>query len=484
MKTNYWLLPLLALGLTGCLNDKIATTSSRPSPKNTASIMVSRKDRMPTPPDANNPGANPNNNGNTATPPPHNGGETPIAPDNGNGNNNNDTPPPTPAPNPNTGANDNNGNNNGNTPPPTPPSPDASFKHGKLTSAKALLAYLAGLNGKGVLFGQQRGLDVAIAPDANADYQSDVYAMTQQYPAIIGLDITEIPHDPKLSTEENGKRMGNAIAQIDSIGSIATLSAHWRNPMPGPNGISDYANVDLNRVLPNGDLNSVYNNWLDEVVATAKYAVRADGSKIPFIFRPLHEANANWFWWHYGHGGEEAYKKLFAYTINYIREHGAKDQILAVFSPNANFNGDEKRYNQLYPGDDVVDILGYDGYAINNNMLAKDKWVGEVVEDMAMLTRLAASKGKVAALTEFGRDGANMIRASGNTDLHFFTDLLAGLKANPQARKIAYMHTWANWGSTGRDFSIYTPWKGHEMESDFQAFEKDEYTLFNRDISQ
>ena len=481
MNKNYWLLPLLALCLTGCVKDKkVAVASSHSSSNKNAHIITVKKDKNPK--IIHQPDPTPNNS--TPAPPPsnNNGGDTNTTPDNGNHPN---TPAPAPEPVP-TPAPDNsggaNGNNNNNT--PTPSSPNAPFKHGKFTTAKELLAYFAGLNGKGVLFGQQRGLDIAIAPLANADFQSDVYAMTQQYPAIIGLDITEIPHDPKLSTEENGKRMGNAIAQIDSIGSIATLSAHWRNPMPGPNGISDYANVDLNRVLPNGDLNSVYNNWLDEVVATAKYAVRADGSKIPFIFRPLHEANGNWFWWHYGHGGEEAYKKLFAYTINYIRQHGAKDQILAVFSPNANFNGDEKRYNQLYPGDDVVDILGYDGYAFNNNMLAKDKWVGEVVEDMAMLTRLAASKGKVAALTEFGRDGANMIRASGNTDLHFFTDLLAGLKANPQARKIAYMHTWANWGNTGRDFSVYTPWKGHEMESDFQAFERDEYTLFNRDISQ
>ena len=479
MKTNYWLLPLLALGLTGCLNDKIATTSSRTSPKNTASIMVSRKDKMPNPPDVNNPSSNQNNNGNTATPPPHNGGETPIAPDNGNGNNNNDTPPPPPAPNPNAGAND----NNSNTPPPTPPSPDASFKHGKLTSAKALLAYLAGLNGKGVLFGQQRGLDVAIAPDANADFKSDVYAMTQQYPAVIGLAMLEPPYQRGLSAEENGKRMGNAIAQIDSIGSIATLSAHWDNPMPGPNGANDYSVIDLNRLLPNGDLNSLYNSWLDEIVATAQHAVRADGSKIPFIFRPLHEANGTWAWWYYERGGAETYKKLFAYTVNYIRNHDVKDQILTVFAPNGNFNGDEKRYNLLYPGDDVVDILGYDAYATNNNMPAKDRWVGEVVEDMAMITRVAAGKGKVAALAEFGRSGDKMIQPTGNKDLYFYTDLLAALKADPQARKLAYMMTWANFGGEpGSNFSAFTPWKRHEMEGDFQAFEKDEYTLFNRDV--
>ena len=249
MNKNYWLLPLLALCLTGCVKDKkVAVASSHSSSNKNAHIITVKKDKNPK--IIHQPDPTPNNP--TPAPPPsnNNGGDTNTTPDNGNHPN---TPAPAPEPVP-TPAPDNsggaNGNNNNNT--PTPSSPNAPFKHGKFTTAKELLAYFAGLNGKGVLFGQQRGLDIAIAPLANADFQSDVYAMTQQYPAIIGLDITEIPHDPKLSTEENGKRMGNAIAQIDSIGSIATLSAHWRNPMPGPNGISDYANVDLNRVLPNG----------------------------------------------------------------------------------------------------------------------------------------------------------------------------------------------------------------------------------------
>ena len=482
MNKNYWLLPLLALCLTGCVKDKkVDVSSSHSSSNKNAHIITVKKDKNPK--IIHQPDPAPNNP--TPAPPPsnNNGGDTNTTPDNGNHPN---TPAPAPEPVP-TPAPDNsggaNGNNNNNT--PAPPTPDASFKHGKLTSAKALLAYLAGLNGKATLFGQQRGLDVAIAPDANADFKSDVYAMTRQYPAVIGLAMLESPYQRGLSAEENGKRMGNAIAQIDSIGSIATLSAHWDNPMPGPNGANDYSAIDLNRLLPNGDLNSLYNSWLDEIVATAQHAVRADGSKIPFIFRPLHEANGTWAWWYYERGGAETYKKLFAYTVNYIRNHGVKDQILTIFAPNGNFNGDEKRYNLLYPGDDVVDILGYDAYATNNNMLAKDRWVGEVVEDMAMLTRVAASKGKVAALAEFGRAGDKMIQPTGNKDLYFYTDLLAALKADPQARKIAYMMTWANWGGEpGSNFSAFTPWKGHEMEGDFQAFEKDEYTLFNRDISQ
>ena len=482
MNKNYWLLPLLALCLTGCVKDKkVAVASSHSSSNKNAHIITVKKDKNPK--IIHQPDPTPNNP--TPAPPPsnNNGGDTNTTPDNGNHPN---TPAPAPEPVP-TPAPDNsggaNGNNNNNT--PTPSSPNAPFKHGKFTTAKELLAYFAGLNGKGVLFGQEHGLDVSISQEGKSGLESDVFAMTGKYPALIGLGFYEYPLDKEKNAEYNGKIMGELIAEADEVGAVVSVSGFWDNPMPGANGTSDYSSVDLKRLLPGGDLNGTLNNWLDAVVYTKQYAVRKDGSHIPFLFRPLHEANGTWAWWYYERGGVDAYKQLFRYIVEYVKQKGNSDQILTVFAPNANFNGDSSRYLMLYPGDDVVDVLGYDGYDTNSSFLAKDKWVGEVVEDLAMMNKLAKSKGKIAALAEFGREGSKMIQPSGNKDLTFYTDLLKGIKADPDARKIAYMMTWANWGGTpGAGFSAFTPWPGHEMESDFQAFERDEYTLFNRDISQ
>ena len=59
MKKHYWFLPLLALCLTGCLNDKKMTTaSSRASSNKNAHIITTKKNRNssthPTDPNRNN----------------------------------------------------------------------------------------------------------------------------------------------------------------------------------------------------------------------------------------------------------------------------------------------------------------------------------------------------------------------------------------------------------------------------------------------
>ncbi|MFC0035197.1 glycosyl hydrolase [Cardiobacterium valvarum] len=335
-------------------------------------------------------------------------------------------------------------------------------------SAAELLDTLRQNAGRGILFGQHQGLSAGRSAADGQGYTSDIHALTGRYPSIVGLAMMEPPMDRSKTVAENGKAMGAAIAKIDALGGIAAVSAHWDNPMPGPNGANDFSQVNLKRLLPGGDLNGTLNEWLDTIVAMAQHAVRADGSKIPFIFRPLHEGNGEWAWWYYERGGVETYKELFRYIVNYVKEHGADGQILTAFAPNGNFNGDESRYRLLYPGDDVVDILGYDGYDTNAAKLAKDGWVKEVVEDMAMLARMAEARGKVAALTEFGRGGDKMIKPQGNVDPEFYTDLLKGILADPDARKIAYMMTWANWG----DNDIYVPKAGEELAENFKAFAK------------
>ena len=87
-----------------------------------------------------------------------------------------------------------------------------------------------------ILFGQQRGLDVAFSPPNAEGHHSDVYALTHRYPAVIGLAMMEPPMERGLSAEENGKRMAQALLKIDAVGGIPSVSAHWDNPMPGPGG--------------------------------------------------------------------------------------------------------------------------------------------------------------------------------------------------------------------------------------------------------
>ena len=63
----------------------------------------------------------------------------------------------------------------------------------------------------------------------------------------------------------------------------------------------------MSRILPGGDLNEVYNGYLDLI---AKYAHILAEQNIPVLFRSLHENNGSWFWWGAAFCDEEGYKKV------------------------------------------------------------------------------------------------------------------------------------------------------------------------------
>lgn len=77
---------------------------------------------------------------------------------------------------------------------------------------------------------------------------------------------------------------------------------------------------------------------------------------IPIIWRPLHEASGQWFWW----GAEDgaAYKQLYRYMFDYFCQAGVHNLIWVWTSE----TGDD----DWYPGDEYVDIVARDGYPKNN----------------------------------------------------------------------------------------------------------------------
>lgn len=72
---------------------------------------------------------------------------------------------------------------------------------------------------------------------------------------------------------------------------------------------------------------------------------------MPVLWRPLHEAGGKWFWW--GAKGADSAKKLYSIMRDrLINHHGLNNLIRVWSSPEADW----------YPGNDKVDILGYDSY--------------------------------------------------------------------------------------------------------------------------
>ncbi|WP_128375689.1 glycosyl hydrolase [Streptomyces cavernae] len=341
-------------------------------------------------------------------------------------------------------------------------------------ATRALFAYLRRQQGKGILFGHQHDLTYGFTfttPDGKA---SDTRAAVGDYPAVFGWDTLILDGDERPGVEdgseaENIAALSRCIRQGDARGGINTLSAHMPNFVTGKNFYDTTGRV-VSQILPGGAKHADFNAFLDRIAKAVKGARRSDGTAIPVIFRPFHENNGAWFWWGAGHTTSGEFIELFRYTVEYLRDTRGVHNLLYAYSPNSSLGGDPTGYLRTYPGDRFVDILGYDSY---DEAAGPTPWLDGLVRDLAMVVRLANERGKVPAFTEFGESGTEV------RNPQWFTQLLQAVKADPQARQVTYMPTWANFGGTKR---AYVPYPGHALLPDFVAFHQDPYTLFAADL--
>lgn len=206
------------------------------------------------------------------------------------------------------------------------------------------------------------------------------------------------------------------------------------------------------------------------------------------LFRPFHENTGSWFWWGAGFCTEETYKELYRYTVSYLRDEKNIHNILYVYSPGSEFTS-AAEFEERYPGDEYVDIVGFDMYYRNPD--GSDAWYTELEEKIAILDEFAAAHGKVYALTETGisndtaeGDMQTALLKYGNPDTDWFMKTL-DIVSDSNA---AYFMVWSNFGETN---GFYTPYVkkvnssgtlfGHELIAPFTEFYNDTRSVFAGD---
>ncbi|NGX56497.1 MAG: Endoglucanase H [Candidatus Anoxychlamydiales bacterium] len=126
-------------------------------------------------------------------------------------------------------------------------------------------------------------------------------------------------------------------------------------------------------------LNKEYDNFLLSLTNEIKEI------DLPIIIRFAQEMNLNRYHWgtslkEYGPNSTEIYKKMYRYIYFFFKKENVKNALFA-FCPNVESIPNES-FNDLtnyYPGSDVVDLFGLDGYnfgkcANKNNMGWESKW--------------------------------------------------------------------------------------------------------------
>ncbi|NUT53581.1 MAG: alpha-mannosidase [Saccharothrix sp.] len=368
-------------------------------------------------------------------------------------------------------------------PAPSRPAPVHISDPNATRETRSLFAYLRDQQGKGLLFGHQQTTEFGVTWDESTEtdgLKSDVEAGVGDHPALFGWDTGHLgygssPGDP--SPEENFQATVKLIETAhNEIGGVHTLASHMDNFVTG----GDFYDTDgdvVTRILPGGDHNDRFTAYLDRVARLAHEVDDRDGRPIPMIYRPFHENSGSWFWWGAAHASPAKYVELFRYTVEYLRDVKGVHNFLYAYSPGGGFGGVDDVYLRTYPGDDYVDVLGVDSYDGSNG---SRQWLDGVVADLGMIARMAEEKGKVSAFTEYGVSGA--LKPNGqNGNLSWFTTMFDAVKADPWARRSAYMLTWVNFG-TEQFFLPYPATGGlpeHELLPDLRRLHDDPFAVFS-----
>ena len=226
--------------------------------------------------------------------------------------------------------------------------------------AETLYLFLRDYYGHRIISGQQA--------DAGGNTEFNYISERTGYiPAIKGFDL--IDYSP--SRVENGTTSQQTDRAIDwwkEEQGIVSMMWHWNAPedlldtddSPWWSGFYTYATT-FDPTIAMNDQNSVeYELIIRDIDVIADELKKLQEAKVPVLWRPLHEAEGEWFWW--GSKGPEVCVWLWKLMYDRLtNEHGLDNLIWVWTGTNSEVALD------WYPGDEYVDIIGADIYLEDGN---------------------------------------------------------------------------------------------------------------------
>jgi mannan endo-1,4-beta-mannosidase len=356
---------------------------------------------------------------------------------------------------------------------PPPPAAPRLVDANATVETRALFVNLQRLAPEALLFGHQNTLAYGYGWTLEPG-RSDVKETAGSFPAVYGWDANELfPRGPQdRGAAARTQRLRDWIREGYGRGGVVTMSWHMYNPVTERNFYDTTRAVYA--ILPGGTHHEAYRAKLDTLADFFQSLAVRDASGrehlVPVVFRPFHEMSGHWFWWGARHATREEFVDLWRFTVEYLRDQRRVHNLLWAFSPDV-FDS-KLDFLDRYPGDEYVDVLGYDDYHSVLTPATRDVFVRRLRD----LVELAESRGKLAALTETGVEAI--------PDPTWWTQtLLAGIRSDPVAQRIAWVLVWRNANpANDRPDHFYAPYPGHPSVPDFVRFREDPFTLFEDDL--
>ena len=313
--------------------------------------------------------------------------------------------------------------------------------------------------------------------DSTIHQRSDVKSVCNDYPALLSFDLGHIELGDSLNLDGVPfQRIRQEILAHYDRGGMITLSWHVNNPLSGgtswvADSLKSTETKTVAAVLEGGEKHNVFLSWLDRVADFLNSLETPYGVKVPVLFRPWHEHTGSWFWWGQEHCTPEQYKALWQLTTSRLKDKGVANALYA-YSPGTEPDGNEAKYMERYPGDDVIDLIGLDCYcwAPEADTTQITSYATTLDKNLGMVCNIAKQHQKAVALTETGYECLKK--------KDWWTATLAPIL---ERHPISYVLVWRN--AHNRENHFFAPYPGQQSASDFIRFYNDKRTLFLQDLN-
>lgn len=298
----------------------------------------------------------------------------------------------------------------------------------------------------------------------------DVKEVAGDYPAVIGWELGHVEIDAAFNLDSvYFSDMKQYIKETYKRGGITTASWHGDNIVTGNTSWDCEQDYVVKTILPDGENHEQYLTWLDRLAAFFLDLKDEAGQLIPVVFRMYHEHTGAWFWWGSRQCTPDEYKQLWIMTVDYLRDKKQVHNLLYAYSPSE--TNEEAHYLERYPGDDYVDILGYDCYATGSDEAAVNAYKAAMDRNLRIVTTYATKSGKLPIVGETGMESIPYP--------HYFTEAVYPIISQ---YRISWVLFWRNAWESDKPHHHYMPFVGHASAPDFKEFVAKPDILMNEDI--
>ncbi len=342
-----------------------------------------------------------------------------------------------------------------------------------MTDETAELLYnIHHLQKQGMMIGQHNGAWMEERKDLNSHF----FKLSGRQPAMVCYDFMFITN--RRNKENSWHRVkeheirANIIA-ANRAGLYQTMCWHYNDPYIGKTFYvkdlpEEYGQNSFRSILKGGVNHEVYKKDLRKV-AEFSLSIKDDSGKlIPFIFRPFHEFDGEWFWWGAPYNTPDEFKEVWRFTVEYLRDSLNVHNIIYAFSPDIRFESKED-YLVRYPGDEYTDIIGFDDY---EDFKYDQKRTQKAKDRIKIVAEIGKEKNKPVALTELGY----FVKHNQPKKKIDAERIKWMLKAVSEMNEyLAYIVFWGNGGT----YDYCVPSEGLVGEKDFLDFLNQPFIIMN-----